>query len=471
MKSLPEKDFWNNIKTRLSNYTEEPEDDWDDIAAIISPSRYDARKWIELSQDIASAVVLVLLLLFTVNTTDTIPARDEIAGINSATDTHKSAEELTRGREPASVNEQKKHHDARTDAENQKIKSETSSGKTGIPVQDSGNSESINTSTAQNTSISNVHKKKYSNNNLYTAKQTTSEKPTDLTIDTQENNDRISTSAESDSKKNADSINANGTTNNQSATRNHSSEIAKEDSAKNTIKTDSIADKETVKKEEQQQKKRAKKFHPAIYFTVSPSLAYQKIVPAKNDAINITELKSDGIFSSNRLGLSIDGGFQIPVTQAIEVYAGLSYYQQNQTITYKYSAGAVEEIEGNPDEDYIIKPGIKQKEFSYAMRNAGISAGFFYRLKTDKLMHKIGAGLQYQKGFLRAGGGDTYSNRSSNYFNYQLLYRLELAVNTRTNFYIQPSFTHAIRASESLQEPFTLKPYRAAIGIGMIYRF
>jgi hypothetical protein len=283
-----------------------------------------------------------------------------------------------------------------------------------------------------------------------------------------------SISAQSDSIKNPDDIDTNEPKTDQAITHTNSSRIANEDSAKTIIKTDRIADKEITKgekEEKEQKKKRTKKFHPAVYFTVSPSLAYQKIVPAKNDAINITGLKSDGIFSSNRLGLSIDGGFQIPVTKAIEVYAGLTYYQQNQTITYKYSAGTVEEIEGNQDEDYIIKPGIKQKEFSYAMRNAGVSAGFFYRLKKDKLMHKIGAGLQYQKGFLRAAEGDTYTNRSSNYFNYQLLYRLELAVNPRTNFYIQPSFSHAIHASESLNEPFTLKPYRAAIGIGMIYRF
>ena len=470
MKSLPEKDFWNNIKTRLSNYTEDPEDDWDDIAALISPSRYDSRKWIELTQDITSAALLILLLLFTINTTDTVPAKTEIVNRDTGIDYNGSTDQTIRKEESASIDKQKENQELHTNAAKQKRKTETPSDKNELLALNS------QTDTNANTSSSNINKRNYSNNELYPqsnhpAGQVVHEHPANKIIEARETDDTNTSSTSSDATENSNRMNAADTRNDQRITLGNPKKITNEDSVKNIVKTDSIAHKEIEKTEEQPKKKRTKKFHPAIYFTVSPSLAYQKIVPVKNDAINITELKSNGIFSSNRLGLAIDGGFQIPVTKAIEVYAGLSYYQQNQTITYKYSAGTVEEIEGNQDDDYIIKPGIKQRDFPYAMRNAGISAGFFYRLKTDKLMHKIGAGLQYQKGFLRAGEGDTYTNRSSNYFNYQLLYRLELAVNPRTNFYIQPSFTHAIHASESLTEPFTLKPYRAAIGIGMIYRF
>jgi hypothetical protein len=113
MKSLPEKNFWNNIKTRLSNYTEEPEDDWDDIAAIISPSRYDARKWIEFSQDIASAVALILLLMFTVTTTDTVPARTETV----TTDRNISSDQKTSKEKSILDAHQKEKHKPATDAD------------------------------------------------------------------------------------------------------------------------------------------------------------------------------------------------------------------------------------------------------------------------------------------------------------------------------------------------------------------
>jgi hypothetical protein len=469
MKSLPEKDFWNNIKTRLSNYTEEPEDDWDDIAALISPSRYDSRKWLELTQDIVSAVLLILLLFFTVNTTDRVP-KPEIADTGRGIDRNGSAEEMIREDNPTASNKTYENAKSPADAEDDKIDQKTSADKNDLQIRNFSNNEKATTS------IVTLHKnnsgsKLYSQSN-HQANQATDEQLTNVTTDVLQHDGTSSTPSASHDLKDTRDINGDNPKHDQTTGSSNLQTINNNtDSAQAIIKRDSSASKEVNKPEEQPKKKRSKKFHPAVYFTVSPSLAYQKMVPAKNDAISITELKSDGIFSSNRLGLSIDGGFQIPITQSLEVYTGLSYYQQNQTITYRYSAGNVDEIEGNPDENYIVKPGIRQKDFSYAMRNAGISAGFFYRLKTDKLMHKIGAGLQYQKGFLRAGEGDTYTNRSSNYFNYQLLYRLELAVNPRTNFYIQPSFTHAIHASESLNEPFTLKPYRAAIGIGMIYRF
>lgn len=464
MKSLPEKKFWNNIKTRLSNYTEEPEDDWDDIAAIISPSRYDARKWIEFSQDIVSAIALILLLTFTINTTGRVSAKTELA----KNEKNILSEQTSSKSESATDSSQKDTHGSVTGSDDLISRAATSTTTNRLSTHDYKSFENTDAAT------STLRKTKYSNN-LYSqaghSDKTNEDSVLGMNINTPESNVNILPASDLAEAENADQTNSVTTVHNQTIETDKLSEIANKDSIENIKKTDSNVHKETEKKEEEQKKKRAKKFHPAVYFTVSPSLAYQKIVPVKNDAINITELKSDGIFSSNRFGIAIDGGFQMPLTKTIEVYAGLSYYQQNQTITYKYSAGNVEEIEGNPDEDYIIKPGIKQKEFSYGMRNAGISAGFFYRLKTDKLMHKIGAGLQYQKGFLKASEGDTYNNRSSTYFNYQVLYRLELAINTRTNFYIQPSFTHAIRASESLHEPFTLKPYRAAIGLGMIYRF
>ena len=473
MKSLPEKKFWNNIKTRLSNYTEEPEDDWDDIAAIISPSRYDARKWIEFSQDIASAIALLLLLIFTVNTTDSIPAKTEIAGIDKNT----FADQAINKSEATTDTSQKKEYKSENGSDesikesDRRANRSDPSSNTDRPLThnyQSGKSKdaAISTSLEKNNSDDLYsqagHSNKVNEGDVLN---------TDMNASSASETEILPT-PELGTEDNSDQTKSISYTNDQTIKTNNRSETINKDSIEQIKKADSTTHKETEKKEEEEQKKkRRKKFHPAVYFTVSPSLAYQKIVPVRNDAINITKLKSDGIFSSNRVGIAIDGGFQIPLTKTIEAYAGLSYYQQNQTITYKYSAGNVEEIEGNQDEDYIIKPGIKQKEFSYAMRNAGVSAGFYYKLKTNTLMHKIGAGLQYQKGFLKAGESDTYDNRSSNYFNYQVLYRLELAINPRTNFYIQPSFTHAIRASESLQEPFTLKPYRAAIGLGMIYRF
>ncbi|SKC40930.1 hypothetical protein [Ohtaekwangia koreensis] len=459
MKSLPEKDFWNNIKTRLNNYTEEPEDGWDDIAALISPSRYDYRKWMEFSRDLASAVVLILLLVFV-----TEPSSDK-------TLVQKKSESI----------------DNNTISKSEDINGGTASkalSAQGEPIEGNSDDDASSTSRANNdddaSSLQSIggHTKGYTsrNNNEVAGKTARSSEnrqrtgPTNTILYQQAMQESNSTSATGEYQTNAvqETLSSQNIYLQNSANDSTETIIAKDSTEIIQKKTESVASKTG---EAHKKKSKAKKFRPAVYFTVSPSLAYQKIVPVRNDAVNISEVKSDGIFSSNRMGFTLDGGFQVPVTKNLEAYIGASYYQQNQTMVYTYETGGVSGIEGNPDEDYIIKPNSQQKEFSYAKRNVGASAGFFYRLKTDKLMHKVGAGLQYQKGFMKAEEGDTYQNNQSSYFNYQILYRLELAINPRTNFYIQPSFTHAIHSKESLQEPFTLKPYRAAIGVGMIYRF
>jgi hypothetical protein len=105
------------------------------------------------------------------------------------------------------------------------------------------------------------------------------------------------------------------------------------------------------------------------------------------------------------------------------------------------------------------------------MKNVGVSAGLFYLIKDGRLQHKIGGGLQYQKGLAKQNADATYSNASSSYFNYLIAYRLEWRYKARTNFFIQPNVNHVIRSKENLTAPFSVKPYRAGIGFGILYWF
>ena len=116
-------------------------------------------------------------------------------------------------------------------------------------------------------------------------------------------------------------------------------------------------------------------------------------------------------------------------------------------------------------------PKIATRSFSYNMRNIGVSAGLFYTIKHGGLQHKYGAGLLLQKGLLNSGEEQSYNNASTSYFNYQLSYRLEMAIKPQLNVFLQPTFIHSIYSNEGLKEPFELKPYRAGIGLGVIYRF
>lgn len=219
-------------------------------------------------------------------------------------------------------------------------------------------------------------------------------------------------------------------------------------------------------KKEQEQKKKA--WHPVLYASLTPSLAFQKITPLRNDNLRIAALPAAGIFSSNRMGISLETGGQITLQKGFELYGGLLYYQQNQSISYQYYSSAVGQINPSGEPlDYDISPQGGTHTFRYAMHNVGASAGFLYTVKDARLMHKIGGGLQYQYGLSKARGGDTYENRRSQYLNYQVHYRLEWAGSGRTRLFVQPVFIHSFWTKENLREPLTIKPYRVGITFGV----
>ncbi|HYG18797.1 MAG TPA: hypothetical protein VD816_07705 [Ohtaekwangia sp.] len=223
--------------------------------------------------------------------------------------------------------------------------------------------------------------------------------------------------------------------------------------------------------EDEASKKKKLRKGTQLYFTVSPALSFQKITPGHRDKVNVQGLRSPGILSAERFGLALEIGFQRPLAKRLEGYGGISYYQQRQQLTYLYDSPDQVDIASSAEGQYTIKPQTIARSFHYNMLNAGIAAGLLYHIKGVKLMHKIGAGLQYQRGFRRSASESTYDNAGSAYLNYQLSYRVEYIFSRRLNIFIQPAFTHAVYSKEKLSAPFTIKPYRASMGFGAVYRF
>lgn len=225
----------------------------------------------------------------------------------------------------------------------------------------------------------------------------------------------------------------------------------------------------TAKEEEQKRKA----WHPMLYFSLTPSLAFQKVTPMRNDDIHISGLQEQSLVSGNRAGIGMETGGQVTLLKGFDLYGGLAYYQQNQSITYNYTLPSSTNVSAQESMNYVITPEGGSHKFRYAMRNAGVSAGFLYTVKDAKLMHKIGAGLQYQRGFMKARGGDTYENSGSQYLNYQVHYRLEWAATRagRTRLFVQPAFIHSFWSHETLREPLTVKPYRVGLSFGLNVAF
>ena len=209
----------------------------------------------------------------------------------------------------------------------------------------------------------------------------------------------------------------------------------------------------------------------SFYALFSPTLSFQTATPSARDGVIIQKFNKPSILSGDRLGIGLEAGVQGRLSKKFEYFAGLSVYHQSQTLQYTYQSSGSFVIEnGGDDLSYTVKPTTTERSVSYSMLNIGAQAGVLYTLTESRLSHKIGLGLQYQKGLTHASSGEPYDNSSSSYLNYQVLYRAELALNGRLTFIVQPSVTRTCLVNETLHVPFTLKQYRPGVSVGLSYR-
>jgi hypothetical protein len=242
--------------------------------------------------------------------------------------------------------------------------------------------------------------------------------------------------------------------------------VASDDNNVRVHSEDIIAEKNV----REESKREQRKGRPVlIYALITPSLAYYNITPDKKDEVQLKELKSRGIFSTDRLGFTLDIGLHRQLSRKLEGYAGLSYYQQRQNISFTYVSDESSTIATNDGGNYSVTPGTETRQVSYAMRNVGVAAGILYMVKTATLNHQVGLGFQYHYGLSRISNEEAIDNDAVSYFNYQIMYRLRWNVAPRLDFYLQPSYTSSWRSQQNDYQPFAIKPSRAGIGFGMIY--
>lgn len=440
MRSLREHEFWKAISSRLENYTEETNpDDWDNIAGAI-PSRSTDIMGFSRSVDIVTCVIVIFLIGFQMGRTT--------ATVTPSIDSESTVMKIpNHEREPSDAGIKILDHHSANDSRNTDRNNISS-----VKAESDQTPRSFTGDKMEFERDQNRGKHTYGNDSYASAAETTPIVHSSLvltdsrTIIEKEENSILNPAKVSEIKKQADSIQV--------------SAIGK---------TDSVG---LVNVVSEQKKKKQRKFHPSVFFQFAPSLAFEKIIPLVNDNITIQKLNSSGIISSDRFGLGGDIGFQIPLNRSFEVYAGLSYYRQRQVISYDYFTDEqASVIATNKPLSFDVTPSTATRQFSYDMSNQGISVGTFYFLRGRQLLHKIGGGLFYMKGFQQRRQNDSYQNARSQYVGYQLQYRLEYLLNTRIGVYTQPFFNHAVFSSEKLNEPFKIKPSRAGIIIGLTYHF
>lgn len=426
MKSLPEKDFWNAVRNRLENYKEEPQDDWLKIAGAIPASAAGKEnKPVNLAADLLS-VTSVIVLVWTLYAVTPVARIETLAHVS----TSQAAEQMD-GHQADSLKEKNE----RTPKENEAEQSEKALHSMANEAENEGFGSVGVHEKAQWTKVSRQRVPLPAQHN-------------DIKVDGGEYHFTHVDGRDGEFNAAGDSVQA---------------VVA--------AKTDTLFF--AVPPILQQTSKPRRKFRPSVYAVITPSFAYQKIVPKRDDNINIQRLNSAGLVSGDRLGYSLEAGFQMQVSNQVELYAGFSYYQQNLLVSYSYvTDGEVQSVNGTGEKwSYELSPGQATRTFRYAMKNGGAAAGVLYHIRGRKLMHKLGAGLQYQKGLVSAPGEHSYNNALSSYLSYQLMYRMEYSLGGRTSVFLQPQFVHSLVADEALREPFAIKPYRTGLGFGLLYHF
>jgi hypothetical protein len=434
MKNLPEIKFWKEIKSRLQNFSEDPADDWDKIAARI-PAKNSA--WTDNTGHALTTLSLLFLLLLITPANLTKSVRSQLSKVNILEGTlngdslsgepkttpielsaaplvHAMSDHRVKGSATTSLGQAQKNV----------VKNDSD-----VPFDLSRSGQSI-TNSLPDASTSPIEESELRTNEV-------------LDPSLNERNSQVPQPSPGIEKSIVQSI--------------PETEVEK-DSLKVVIKT-------TAKK------KMLSSLHPELYFTITPSLGYYKLIPFKDDNVVMVDIKKEALFSTNRIGIQIEGGLQKSISKKLEVFIGANYYSQHTSISYRYRSGNVEAITTNKGMSYTLSPSEETKAFNYSVRNAGASAGFFYRFKDGKLSHKIGGALQYQKAFVTYDVEASTKKSSFDFLNYQVLYRFQVSLTKKIDCYIQPAFTRSIMERRVAQEPFKIKPYHAGIGLGMTYRF
>jgi hypothetical protein len=491
MKNLPEKDFWKVLKGRLGNYTEMPDDEgWEKIAGALPQSGNSPSRW--------TGRIAGIVLIFSIGvmsgyltyryygTSDEPMIVSLLEGATSAISKASPENSVSQDHEDTSSAgaDGTRRTLSNASGEQNKIKDTASKQRSENPEGQKANSSSVVERKPVPT-VTTSDQKFPANRN--TVAVTTGS----LTRDKNRNTEGTDEDRNQPEYLPVLSDPSQGDVSDHVRPGTIPSEIVipenipvtplseqsnvqelKPDEAKQEMKenpSDSGTAAATGKKEEKPARKK-RIFHADVYVTLTPSLSFQKITPSGSDDVQIMGLRSGGVLSKDRFGFSFDAGFQRRLTKNLEAYAGLSYYQQRQRLTYEYNSSEVS-VESHAGGGYTVTPKVIAKAFDYNMTNVGVSAGIFYHLTGRTLMHKIGGGFQFHKGLLTSRSESSYNNSKSYYFNYQLSYRLEVSLSRKLNVYLQPTFTHALVAKEKLSEPFTIRPYRAGFGIGAIYHF
>jgi hypothetical protein len=211
-----------------------------------------------------------------------------------------------------------------------------------------------------------------------------------------------------------------------------------------------------------------------LYFTIMPTMAYNRIEPNANDNLIIESIDKLAAFSTERLGVRAELGVEQPIGQRFKIFGGLVYFQRDQTIGYTQKVVEGNETTQGPNGEIIITPEFNyvHRSFDHNVRNLGIQMGINYQIRNAKFLHTAGTGIEFHRALNKARPepAESMANPKAYVF-YNLYYRLQYPAQTRLRGVLQPTLNYSFYINESLNAPFYIKPYGLGLNIGVTYNF
>lgn len=211
-----------------------------------------------------------------------------------------------------------------------------------------------------------------------------------------------------------------------------------------------------------------------LYFTIMPTMAYNRIEPNANDNLIIESIDRLAAFSTERLGIRAELGVERPIGERFKVFGGLVYFQRDQTIGYTQKVVEGNETTQGPNGEIIITPEFTyvHKSFDHNVRNLGVQVGINYQIRNAKFLHTAGTGIEFHRALNKARPepAEAMTNPTAYVF-YNLYYRLQYPAQTRLRGVLQPTLNYSFYINESLNAPFYIKPYGLGLNIGVTYNF
>jgi hypothetical protein len=230
----------------------------------------------------------------------------------------------------------------------------------------------------------------------------------------------------------------------------------------------------SLRPDEQEEKGRTRRFK--LYFTIMPTLGYQRIKPNENDNLIITSTDRIKTFDTDRLGVRGELGAEYPISSRVNVFGGLLYFQRQQTIGYTEKQVSQTEITTGPNGETVVEPEFSyvHKSFDYEVKNLGLQLGINYQLAKKTFLHTAGTGMEFHIALNKLQEKKVTSDLTTNpsvYVFYNLYYRVQYPADTKLKGVFQPTLNYAFYINENAHAPFYVKPYGLGLNIGFTYTF